>query len=227
MKTCINLSFNADHRKADGSCSIDAHEHWKMLESTVEYLRDLAAITQLFPWPVIISMTGFPGIMQIEARDDRPTRHVVWSLFKTCRFVTMRENPGHQQGAMWGIRMGVEAADKLGFDSMIHSAEDVLPHPGAIEDVVRRLEHGARYVGEKWGHSAEHLNAQFFGCNVRWFSENFDVAGLAGMHTEWYLSSLLEKDFGFVDPISRCYDHTHDPAEYQRMLLENRQKFLT
>lgn len=227
MKVAISISYCQSHAKGGNppDCSfIPGHLHARMLSRTVDYLRNqsltFSADDRFSVQQIIICATAFPGITHIHTSPDAPEREYLWDVFRKTRFVTMADNPGHQGGAQWAIRMGIEAASKLGCDFLIHTAEDILPYPGALKEMLRKLiEEEADYVGELWGVNKDELNAQFFGCRLSWFASAFDGGGMNGRWTEKYMADLVRGHGRKVATVERLYYHTHDPEQHERMVV--------
>jgi hypothetical protein len=159
----VNVSFYAGHAKGgDGINYLPGEEHWRWLEQCLLYLEELC------DWPLFVSMTGFAGFETTDAAPHNNERDVLWRIFSRprVRLITMAANPGHQVGAAWCIWLGAQAAAKLGIDYMIHTAEDIVPRPGAMQQMVRQLEEGATYVGEVWHTTPPGLSTQFFACRA-------------------------------------------------------------
>lgn len=216
---CINVAYSMNHRKGgdhdDGRLSGQVHAEW--LEATVCHLLDTVGL------PVFVSITGFPGWPEVPVRPGYYERDVLWRVFirPKIHFVTMNDQPGHQQGAAWCIRLGLEAASKFQYDYMIHTAEDVLPEPREIHGMIGALDAlGADYVGRKWSDDGyTELNSQFFGCRVQALVGTFDSPAVGGVKClEKYLGDRLQGKR--VSHDAGAYRHTHDPAEFMRWLKE-------
>lgn len=216
MKAAFSVSYNGAHNKGGdpgSSGQLPGHVHARMLRDTCLYLK------RECDWPIIVGATSFPGILRIETTPDEPEREYIWDVFKLARIVSIPGNPGHQSGACWSIRMGVEAASKLGIDYLIHTAEDVVPNPGICREMVAQMQReGSDYCGEPWGHNHDELNAQFFGCRVEWFATYFDGAGVGGQWTERYMADLVYGHNRKTSLIERVYLHTHDADEHRGLI---------
>lgn len=178
------------------------------------------------PWPILVSMTGWPGMMYVESSPTNLERDWYWRTFALARMVGISDNPGHQQGAGWCIRQGVEAAHYMGCKYMIHTAEDVIfnkmpdgKYAGAY--LVDQLRAGHDYAGMVWGYHDEHLNSQVFACRVDALVSVYDPRVLNGeQHTEWYLHSIMSSKRMWTGP--PLYYHTHNYEEWKKYLLDIR-----
>lgn len=112
MKTLVALSYCGDHIKSIVG-SINALEHVKML---------IEAAKLYGTYPILITATRF-SIMDIPEEDER---NLAWNIYKYATVVSLRENPGHQNGACWCIRMALEYADEMGYEYLFYSSDDVL-----------------------------------------------------------------------------------------------------
>ncbi len=230
MKVLINISYCASHQKGnENNQPVDGAEHAEWLEECVNYHLKWTSdgfvnrTTAPGYWPIVVSMTGFPGLCHVEAGRERDA---YWRIFnhERVRLVTMPQNPSHQVGAAWCIRQGLEMAGKCGYDIMIHTAEDVMPGPGVMLKMVKALAE-CDYVGERWGMAGTQLNSQFFGCRVQSLVPLFDAPNVADHGClENYLAWLLRGRpvcLGIPGPL---YRHTHDRGEWQRWLDEARRQ---
>jgi hypothetical protein len=135
----------------------------------------------------------------------------------------MTDNPGHQYGACWTIRMAIEAASKMGMDYLIHTAEDLVVRPGLLPELVKQMEReSSDYIGERWGTNKDELNSQFFGCRIGVFATIFDGAGLGDRWNERYMADLMRNRR--ISEIDRVYLHTHDPDKHLRNISEMRRR---
>ena len=211
MNAIINVSYCNHHYKGgDFLAWGDGAEHAEWLEQCVRHL----ALSS--PLPVMVSMTGFLGWPEVPAGRERDA---LWRANKMARFVTMAANPGHQVGASWCIRLGLEAAGKLGYDCLVHTAEDVVPHKGVIEQMLHDLEEGAEYAGARWGIHQDEANAQFFACRVPYLAGIWDPTAIPRHdHIERYLMDLLEgKKICWT---GTWYRHTHDFSQWRQWAEE-------
>src|SRR6185312_4318638 len=122
--TVVNISFCGDHYKGgDGINRQHGQQHWEWLEECI------LLVEKLCSWPIFCSITGYRGFEQVEQSAGNSERDVLWRIFARprVRLVTMAANPGHQVGAGWCIRLGLEAAAKTGYEFMVHMAEDIVP----------------------------------------------------------------------------------------------------
>lgn len=217
MRVAVNLAYCCQHFKGgDGIGTLPGAEHAEWLEQAVGFYHERACkelFLQGYSFDLFVSITGFPGWTEIAAGRERDA---LWRTFKYARFVTMNPNPGHQVGAAWCIRLGLEVAGKLGYDCLIHAAEDVIPGPGVLREMVKVLaESDYEYVGEAWGPERDELNTQFFACKVPWLAGNFDPTKVpAHGHIERYMATLLRQRKVYRRPFA--YAHTHDYSDWQR-----------
>jgi hypothetical protein len=213
MRFLTNISWCAQHGKGFGN-PINEELHAKWLWECVEHLDSLAY--QYSQQQLVVSITGFRGILHHWAG---PERDYLWKVWDKAKIISVDHNPGHHQGCCWAIRMGLEACSKTGIDYMVHTAEDVVPHKGAIAKLLGKLEEGYDYAGMPWGHHNEYLNAQFFACRVESIVADFDQCKVDGdMHSERYLKSLFEGKRVWMEPSHYCYWHTHDYSEWKGFL---------
>jgi hypothetical protein len=206
-----NISFCAAHGKGFGS-PIAEVTHARWLWECVEHLDETVG------GKIIVSMTGFRGLLHHWAGEERD---YLWKVWDRCPIVHISDNPGHHQGSCWCIRMGLEACGKTGVEFMVHTAEDVVPYPGAIKVLLDKLNEGYDYAGTPWGYNGENLNAQFFACRVQAICGVFDqckVVPETNMHSEKYLKQIFEGQKVWCGP--QNYWHTHDYDEWKRFLAE-------
>ncbi len=154
----INVSYCAAHKKSTGP-DIPGHLHAQWLLDCVLYLKKLTG------WPVIVSMTGWAGMLNCPTAQGHPEREIMWKVWQEARLLGIPENPGHQVGAGMCLRMGLEAAAYTGVPYLLHTAEDVLPKKEACQFMVDKLREGYDYVGHRCDASDE-LNSRFFACRV-------------------------------------------------------------
>ncbi len=221
MRLLINISYCGHHYKGGGPNDaaydrIHGQAHAEWLEEAVTLWKnsiDDPIICHYFP-KVIVSATGFPGICHVEVSPGNLERDVMWRIFGRVPIVGMPQNPSHQEGAAWCIRQGLEYAGKLGYDYMIHTAEDIMPHRGTLTKLAGMLDEGYEYVGERWGTSD--LNTQFFACRVQSLVGIWDpgqVMPSAGYVERYMAHCCVGKSLGLI---GRIYDHTHDFSEWKR-----------
>ncbi len=209
----VNVAWCGEHRKGNENnhpCDPAGHAEWLL-----ECVRDLVAVQC---HRVVVSMTGFPGMVRVPAGRERDA---LWQVSRYATLVGVADNPGHQAGAAWCIRQGLEFGGKLGFDYMVHTAEDIVLKKDDVRWVVERLRDGADYVGAAWGPGRDELSSQFFGCRVPHLAAVFDPGKVAAhSHLERYLAhELAGKNVVRVD---LPYRHTHDITEWRRFLAEAR-----
>lgn len=124
MKTLVSVSYCAEHRKggdAPGAPHVPPQEHAEWLEQACDLYLSLG-------YDVVVSCTGYRGILNVEQTPTSHERDVMWRVIGKVKAVLGdATNPGHQVGAALCIRQGLEAAGKWGYEYLIHTAEDVLP----------------------------------------------------------------------------------------------------
>jgi hypothetical protein len=218
MSLVVNIGYCQEHFKGgDRINQMHGQLHAEWLEQCVLMWEELCDC------PVFVSMTGFTGWPEVENSATSNERDVLWRIFgrPRVRFVTMAANPGHQVGAAWCIRLGLEAAGKLGYAYMIHTAEDVVPSRDALLVIRQWLEvNGSSYVGEHWGvdEGRDECSSQFFGCDVGKLCGPFDPPAVSGHgHLEAYLRHLLPTGCAWVRAM---YRSTHDFSEWQKWRRE-------
>jgi hypothetical protein len=218
-RVIVNISFCCEHRKGgDLVHPMNGQEHAEWLDDCcVWWLKHT-------PWPLFVSMTGFRGWPEVPNAPGYFERDVLWRCFgrERVRFVPMAANPGHQVGAAWCIRLGLEAAGKLGYDYLIHTAEDVLPYKWAPRELIGLLNQTeAEFVDERWGVNRDECNAQFFACRVPYLAGVFDPTAIPRHdHLEAYLRDILkDKKIAHCEP---SYRTTHDFAEWKRWVEEQK-----
>ncbi len=206
----INVSYCAAHRKTHVP-PLHGQLHAEWLEKCVDNLLKTGL-------PVVVSMTGWPGLLNVNVSPDNLERDVMWRVYAKTRFVTVKQDMPHQLGAAWNIRQGLEFAAKMGYDYMIHTAEDVVPHPGKIQEMVGHLERGVHYVCSDWSSDrADELNTEFFGCRVHPLVNDFNPYLLGGGLVERYLYDLLRGKRLHLYK-QRPYDTSHDYDQWLAML---------
>lgn len=217
MKTIVSISFCATHHKGadpDVAWRLPGQEHWEWLEQACDLYLSLGL-------PVIVAATGFPGMLDVEVRPGNLERDVAWRVFsKTRAIVGHAHNPGHQGGAATCIRLGLECASKLGYDLLIHTAEDVVPQRHAVADMIDALDAlGNDYAGSIWGPARDQRNAQFFGCRVQALVGAWD-AGKVGSFgcIESYLEHLLRDKVQWHS--DNLYRSTHDHSVWNQWRAE-------
>lgn len=211
-KALISVSFCCAHFKGgDGINQMHGEEHWRWLEECLDHLR------ATYNLPLIVACTGYPGILDVNNSPDDCSRDVAWRIIaKGIPIMGTVHNPGHQVGAAQCIRIGLEYAAKCGYDYLIHTAEDVMPQPGTIAEMIRSLEEGYAYAGQRWGHeTGAYLNAQFFGCRVSALVGVWDACRVSEFqHIEGMLRAMIgQQSCRYLpDPV---YQTTHQFAEWR------------
>ncbi len=211
MRTLVSISYCASHHKGadpDVAPRLDGAEHAEWLQDAVGFYAALLPTAE-----IAVAATAFPGILDVPAGRERDA---YWTIIKCgVLLVTTSHNPGHQVGAALAIRLGLEAAGKLGFDFLVHTAEDVIPGEGALQEMLTALASEADYAGSEWHAGPGQVNAQFFACRTQALVARWDACAVTGDGCiERYLGRLLEGR-------PKClrewpYRHTHDRAEWQR-----------
>lgn len=217
MSFCVNISYCAQHFKGGstdvGGTVLHGETHARWLLEAVRWYKSNFPVTAT----VLVSMTGWPGMLRCEVSPNNLERDVMWEVWREARLLGVPDNGHHQSGAAWCLRMGLEAAAKLGHEVMLHTAEDVLADGGDIYDLIGKCIRGYDYAGEAWGHHQEFLNSQFFACRVQSLVPYLDPCVVNGEHhLEKYLKELLEGKKVWTGP--HCYKHTHNPEEGMRWL---------
>lgn len=200
----VNVSYCQAHRKhmAGAVAELPGQLHAEWLEKCVNHL--LAS-----GLPVIVSATGWPGLCNVEISPLSVERVVLWRVFNKVRFMTMPD-AGHQLGAAWNVRQGLEFALTNHYPYMIHTAEDVVVTHKALHDIADALRRGSEYVGGDWTPGLEELNTQHFGCKVEPLMHRLDPARLAGGgQLEKYFYDLLRDRPKLLWEGDRPYGTTH------------------
>ncbi len=219
-ETVINVSFCAAHRKT-GIDNLPGQLHAEWLEKCVDHLIDTTGL------PVVVSITCWPGLCNVETSESSKERDVMWRIYAKTRFMTMPHDTGHQLGAAWNIRQGIEFANKLGYKYMIQTAEDCVPKPGSIPKIIKLLEEGHDYVGRRGsGDPNTEVNSEFFGCRVDALFGPFDPSLLGwGGKLELYFCDLFRgKRCFFYGPDEYPYDTSHYYDQWQEMLRRAEEK---
>jgi hypothetical protein len=213
-KVLVNISWCASHHKGanswDGAQRLHGETHARWLEQAVDFYAG-----QNFP--VIVSCTDWRGILNADVSPGNHERDVLWRVLKKAPIIGMADNPGHQVGAALCIRQGLEAAGKWEYPLLIHTAEDVLPRPGMLDEMLQALDDGCDYSGTHWGSSPPGYNSQFFACRVQALVPYWDSCRVPEQHhLEGYLKHLLEGRPAWLG--AERYFHTHDYALWQAEL---------
>ena len=225
MKTLISISYCAEHYKGgDRINRMNGQRHAEWLAAAVALYDDIAPVEVYLNYDddfdIIVSCTGFPGILNVEQTPDSCERDVMWDVINGVKcIVSVPDNPGHQVGAALCIRMGLEAAHKWGYECLIHTAEDVVPRRGALAGMVRAIKEGVSYAGEMWGVEQDELNSQFFACRVNDLVGPWDACAVPGHgHIERYLRDLLADRQKYLkrDQYRTC----HDFAQFRQWVQE-------
>ena len=200
-------------------------------QTHAEWLEKAVYMYASLGWPVIVSCTDYHGILSVNTSEGDHERGVLWRLIDRG-FPIMGEsiNPGHQVGAALCIRIGLEYAAYCGYDYLIHTAEDVMPEFSVLDRMVKALDEGAHYCGEKWGLDMTELNSQFFACRVRPLVNIWDACAVSGHGCiERYLRACVgdhPKVYfdGEDGKGGRCYRTCHDFELWKRWKREEEQK---
>ena len=164
--------------------------------------------------PVVVAATDFQGILEVENSPSDYSRDVAWRILKRgVMILGTPANPGHQVGAALAIRLGLEAAAKMGYTYLLHTAEDVMPRQAARLKMRRALEEGADYAGEPWLAGPGQLNSQYFACRVDALAGAWDACAVTTDGCiERYLGRLLEGKK--VAHVKESYRTTHDRGQW-------------
>ncbi len=190
----------------------ELHARW-LLEAVGYYLG--------FDADVVVSCTAWRGLLNVNNSPGDCERDILWQVEAVCPILGVPENPSHQVGAALCIRQGLEAAGKWDYDCLVHTAEDIVPERGAIENMIEAVQYGADYAGNRWGPHQEFLNAQFFACRTQALVPTWDACQVVGAgHIENYLRQQIGK--GSVWAMEGLYRHSHDFEEWQRWMKEVR-----
>ncbi len=215
----VSISFCAQHNKgAEPWCG---EARWVHGQHHAEWLEECIDWWGKFSLDVIVSATAFPGILNVNQSHGNCERDVWWRIFDKARIVSDPNNPGHQVGASLTIRMGLEAAGKLGYPYLIHTAEDVLPNDGVVEEMLDALESGDAYAGEQWGQRPDELNSQFFGCYVEALVPRWDHGRV---HDHRNLESYMAYMVGDLPKwlSQKHYRTTHDLNKWRQWAKEEK-----
>lgn len=218
-KTLVSISFYAGHAKGgDNIGYLDGALHAEWLENAVEFWNAECFAQRIVAglWDVMVACTGFGGILNIEAGRERDA---YWRIFPKTWIVGVSNNPGHQVGAALTIRLGLETAAKLGYDYLVHTAEDVIPKRGALAMMIATLDRGYDYVGERWGPQQDQLNSQFFACRAQALVPTWDACAVTGHGCiERYLMAQMAGKRIHTNFVGKLYTHTHDYEDWQRCI---------
>jgi hypothetical protein len=234
MKVLVNISWCGEHLKGGdrpsmqqipGAVEVSGATHAEWLERALRLLR--AELPSR--WELAVSATGFRGICQAEPGEQA----ALWRAFPLARWVTTAKNLDHQLGAAWNIRQGLKCAEALGCVYMIHTAEDILPWPGALTRLVQVLDAGDYdYAGTGWlpgvpghdggavtGDGSKALNTQFFACRVAALADRYEPEGVRADSVEEHMARLLVGHQKFVED-TRPYQTTHKYEEWRAWAVE-------
>jgi predicted O-methyltransferase YrrM len=155
----IALSYCGSHQKSN--TTVRPREHMQCL---------LACLKQYKKYPLIISAIQF----FTNLRDDEE-RILSWEIHKRAKIITTAENPGHQPGAAWTIRLALEYAVAMGFEYLFFSADDIIFYnPDKVERTLARMkEQNLGYIGTVW-EVQESLNAQVFCIRVKDYASDLN-----------------------------------------------------
>jgi len=210
----VSVSYAMSHRKGtEAAMPMNAQKHAEWLEQAVHwYVRR--------GFPTIVAATGYPGILDVETSSESRERDALWRILRQgVPILGTVHNPGHQVGAALCVRLGLEYAHCCGYDYLIHTAEDILPVPGKITEMLLALEDGYEYAGEAWGEAQDELNAQFFACQAAALVGAWDACRVTGHgHIECYLRDLLAGKPQAL--LTGTYQHTHDYEQWREWLIQ-------
>lgn len=213
----IGISYCGSHNKGDelgspGAVMVPPADHATWLLESVLHYDQLGRMLDR-PVRVIVSAVGLPCMLHLNAPGER---NAIWQVLKHVTVVNWPTNPGHQVGASIAIRQGLECAGCWGYPLYLHTAEDIMPWPGAIEKMLAALDEGADYTGFCW---TDMLNCAFFGCRTTALSGTFDMEAVRRyVGIEHYLSDLLKDHPKVITGGQGYYLTTHDFAQYRRWL---------
>lgn len=206
----VNVSYCQSHRK-HGTPDLPGQLHAEWLEQCVNHLLDSGL-------PVIVSATCWPGLCNVEMSPASVERRVLWRVFNKVRFLTMPD-AGHQVGAAWNVRQGVEFALENGYRHMVHTAEDIVVTHEIVREVIDLLRGGFDYVGSDWSPGRQELNTQFFGCAVDALRGFNPSSQFRDNMLECCLYDLLAGAKKYLWPRNRpLYFHTHDYGDWSEAL---------
>jgi hypothetical protein len=219
----IGISWCGTHNKGDERSSLTAiryspEEHLRWLAESVD-LHASVANSLGRPSRVVVTASGYPSILQVPAG---PERLLYWEVMERVTFLAHPENLGHQRGAALCIRLGLEAAGYWGYRYYLHTAEDVIPRPGAAAALLEDLDGGLDYASQVRPEGS--ANCTFFAARVAPLAARFDIHEVRHYQgLEQYLWSLVRD--GRHSPVtdehhSALYQTTHDHAEYRRWLSD-------
>lgn len=215
----IGISYCGTHNKGDALGSpaavmVPPKEHAEWLLAAVDFYRDLGLKLGRCV-RVIVSAVGLPATFDLTAPGERDA---MWRVLQDATVISYPHNPGHQVGAALGIRQGLEAAGYWNYPLYLHTAEDVLPWPGAVEKMLAALDKGADYAGFCW---TDMLNCQFFGCRTTAIAGCFDIEAVRGYQgLEHYLNDLFLDRPKKVVGGQGYYLTTHDWPQYRSWLTK-------
>lgn len=217
----VGISYNGRHNKGDEEHSSEAvrvppaeHARW-LGDSVVLYRAELRPFMRSYATKVVVVGCGMKDLLYMDAPGER---EAMWAVLRYVPVLSHPEPEGHQVGAATCLRLGLEAAGYWGYEYYLHTAEDILPRPGAVEAMLGALDRGNDYAGYSW---SDCLNCSFFACRTKALAGTFDrekVREYRGL--EHYLTALLEgrpKEI-FEGGGRGKYLTTHDYAQYRRWL---------
>ncbi len=215
MTVAITISYCADHSKGPPQWNhrLPAHEHASMLLDTVRYIKSEVPGAKV----VLCVCGGF-------AR--HPDGRVLDTMDKSEHgidfILTESTNPGYSEGATLAIFQAYAAASRvkaINADTILHTCEDVVPHPGECRRVLGLLA-TANYVGERWRPETTplELSTQFFAARTK-FLESWKYP--SDMPPERQMGSVFEFE-GRYQLIERRYEHTHDYAAFKGFMEKAR-----
>jgi hypothetical protein len=218
-RVLIGISYCGTHNKGDEACAdseavwVPPAEHALWLEEAVGLYHRLAmGLTR--GSRVVVTASGLPSVLQVDAPGERD---VLWRVMERVTVLHHPSNPGHQVGASICLRQGLECAGYWGYPYYLHTAEDVVPRPGALESLLAALDSSADYAGWCW---SDYLNCAFFACRTAVLAGIFDMEGVRDhVGLEHYLKHLLRDRLQNRGTAGEGrYLTTHDHRQYQSWL---------
>lgn len=217
----IGISYCGTHNKGDAvgtpaAVMVPPRLHAEWLYDAVSLVYGSSRRMGLPDRPrLLVSAVGLPPILQITEPGERDA---LWNVLSVASLLSWPMNPGHQVGASVALRQGLEAAGYWGYEYYLHTAEDILPYPGAVNKMLQALDEGNDYAGFLAGPDGC-LNCAFFACRTSYLAGVFDyerVRDFPGL--EHYLAHLFEGRPKWVVDARGFYVTTHDYEQYKRWL---------
>lgn len=217
----IGISYCGTHNKGSGPETSEAvrvtpRSHAEWLLASVDYWQTFGRTLDR-DFRVIVSAVGLPGMLHITGEGERD---IMWLVAQKATIVNWHDNPGHQVGASVAIRQGLECAGYWHYPLYLHTAEDILPLPGAVEMMLAKLDEGKDYAGWVWGHHSS-LSSQFFACRTNPLAGIYDIGRVTQfIGLEHYLYDLLKDRPKHEIGAEGYYLTTHDWDQFKRWLVK-------